>query len=86
MHLLDIGVIDSVGCWCICFRSPVDREDVVKKYETLITSSSSSLSALLVTNDVMVVRKLCSQGFLAAVAYLARTKLETKEFCAIAMA
>ena len=36
MHLLDIGVIDCVGCWCICFRSPVDREDVVKKYETLV--------------------------------------------------
>ena len=95
------GVVKERRFWCICwtlvlaivldvgafvFLPLSDREDVVKKYETLITSSSSSLSILLVTNDVVVVRKLCSQGFLAAVAYLARTKLETKEFCAIAMA
>ena len=66
-------IVFDVGAFV--FGSLADREDAVKKYEALITSSSSSLSVLLVTNDVMVVRKLCSQGLLAAVAYLARTKL-----------
>ena len=85
--MLVLVIVLDVGTFVL---SPLsDREDVVKKYETLITSSSSSLSVLLVTNDVVVVRKLCSQGLLTAVAYLARTKLPAHnrpKSCAIAMA
>ena len=57
------------------FSAPCLIERMLLRNMKPLLTSTSSLSILLVTNDVVVVRKLFSQGLLTAVTYLARTKL-----------